>query len=242
MNDLLFPVIEIVKKELKTWFYSYQGWLILIVISLLNGLLGWYSMSKEIESTKSLQAILYFLSGTSMVFSVLISMRLFAEEHALGTFELLITTPINEMQIILAKFFAAFIFTCVFYLFSLPIFIANFIVGNPHWGHIVSGYFGLLLLSSSCIAITLFYSTFTNSQLLAAILAGFNIVVLLLFGYLSPYISLPMKEIIREFSLYVHYRDFEKGVIILKHILFFVSVIILYLQLSNISLRFRSWR
>ena len=69
-----------------------------------------------------------------------------------------------------------------------------------------------------------------------------NICLLLLLGFFSPYISPPLTNILREFSLYVHYRDFEKGVLILKHFIYFLSIILFYFYLTIVSLQNRRWR
>ncbi len=233
----VLPLKEIAKKELDFLFGSHLGWIILFLATILNSLFSWFAIQKLTASADILQFIFYFFSGTSMICGVLLGMRIFADEKSLGTLDLLITSPITNYQLVLGKFIATSFFVIIILLASLPIPIIIYIEGNINMGHIFAGYVGNFLLTISVIAITLFYSTLTKTQLFAAAMASTNIVMLLLLGFFSPYVSQPLKSIVRELSLYVHYRDFEAGVLVFHHALFFISVIILYLYLSVLSLK-----
>jgi len=236
------PIIEIMKKELRSYFKSSLIWYILAISLILEGLLGYWGIKKSISSEKTLQFIFWYFSGITMVSSVLLGMRYFAEEKALGTIELLFTSPLTEIQIVLGKFFSAIILLLLLVLASFPIPLVTIIYGSGTIGHIISGYIGVLLIGTATITVTMFYSTLTKIQLMAAIMAGGNLALFLLLGFFSPYISQPMKGIMREFSFYVHYMDFEKGVIVLKHIVFFMSVITFYLYLTIQSLKINRWK
>ena len=238
----ILPIWEILRKEVRAFFQSYMAWIIIFLASIINGLMGWWALHQELASDMTLQLIFYRFSGTAMVTSALIGMRLFAEENALGTLELLITAPIRESQMILGKVLSAIIVLLVVMLCSLPIPSMVIIYGDGHWGHVISGYIGVFFIGVSCIFISTFYSTLTKIQLVASLLAIGNICLLLLLGFFSPYISQPMKGILREFSLYIHYRDFEKGVLVLRHFVYFLSIIIFYYYITIISLRSRRWQ
>ena len=169
-------------------------------------------------------------------------MKFFAEEKSLGTLELLFTAPIQESQILLGKFFSGILFLLFIMFASFPIPAWIMIYGDAQIGHVVSGYLGVLFIGMTSIAISTFFSTLTKVQLLAALMALANICIFLLLGFFSPYVDNPMKSVIRELSLYVHYRDFEKGVLVFRHIIFFLSVTIFYLYISVVSLRSRRWQ
>ncbi len=240
--DYLLPVLEIYKKENISFFQTYLGWFILALACMVNGILGWWGINKSNSSTEALQLIFYSFSGTTMTAGILIGMKLISEEKSLGTLELLITAPIHESQIILGKYFSAVSFLVILLLVSIPIPLIPLFFGDAKIGHILSGYIGNLFLGSASVAISLFYSTLSRVQLLTAIMAGANLILFLLLGFFSPYLSSPMKNIVREFSLYLHYRNFEQGVLVLKHFVFFFSVIIFYLYLSIASLQSSRWR
>ena len=173
---------------------------------------------------------------------VMIGMRLFAEEKELGTLELLSATPINDAQLALGKYISAVLLLALLIISALPVPLSVLIFGDGHWGHVFAGCTGVFLLGSSAVAITIFYSTLTNIQILAGVMAAANIVVFLLLGFFSPYIGEPLKSIVREFSLYVHHMDFEQGVIVLKHVLFYISIDIFYLTLTVVSLGSKRWK
>lgn len=240
--SLFLPVYEIMRKELKSYFNSYLAWLILALTAILNGLLGWWGMHKEPASDRALQLVFYAFSGTTMVAAVLLGMRLFAEEKDRGTLELLLTAPITESQIVAAKLLSAVTFLMIIMATSFPVVLMVFIYGDGSWGQVFSGYLGILLLGSASISVSLFFSTLTNIQLLAAVSAGATVVAFLLSGFFSPYLDAPMKQIMRELSFYVHYMDFEKGMVRLRHIVFFLSIISVFSYLSTVSLQSRKLR
>ena len=236
------PIAEIFRKELRSFFQSYIAWGILFLTSTFNGLMGWWALHQEWASDVTLQSIFYRFSGTAMVASALIGMRLFSEEKLLGTLELLVTAPIRESQMVIGKVASAVVFLLAIMLLSIPIPLMVVFYGDGHLGHIVSGYIGVFFIGTASILIATFYSTLTKIQLLASLMAIGNICLLLLLGFFSPYINQPMRGILREFSLYVHYRDFEKGVLVLRHFVYFLSVIVFYYYITIVSLRSRRWR
>lgn len=242
LNKIFLPLFEISRREIASYFQSSLAYFILAFNLFIAGSVGWYAMSSEASTQKTLQIIFYMFSGTTMTAGILISMRLFAEEKARGTIELLFTSPLTELQMVLGKFFSAQFFLIVMILLSIPIPAMALIFGQGSIGHLVAGYIGVFLIGSAVIAIGTFFSTLTQTQLLAALLTAVNVVTFLLLGFFSPFISQPMKTILREFSFYVHYFDFEKGVIVLRHVIFFMSVIVVYLTLAVLSLGSRRWR
>ncbi len=182
------------------------------------------------------------LSGTTMITGVLISMRLIAEEKMQGTIELLFTSPISELQLVVGKFTSAVIFLAIQAIVTLPIPLLVVFYGGSNWGHAFSGFVGVLLIGSATAAMGTFYSSLTKVQLLAALMTAANLIFFLLLGSFSPYIDQPLKSVLRELSFYVHFMDFEKGVIAVKHIVFYFSIIIFYLYAASLSLTARRWR
>ncbi|RME92017.1 MAG: hypothetical protein D6767_04035 [Candidatus Hydrogenedentota bacterium] len=237
-----FALKEVFLWESNAYFRSPLAWIILFFVLFINGLLGYWSLKHKPQSSEALQLIFYSFSGTSMIAGVLLGMRLFAEEKARGTHELLLTSPITEMQLILGKYLASLFFLFIIMIASLPVPLSAMIFGDAHIGHVIAGNIGVFLIGAAAISVSLFYSTLTSIQILAAVMGGANVVLFLLMGFFSPFIESPMKEIVREFSFYVHYMEFEQGVITLKNVLFFFSVISFYVYLTGISLRASRWR
>jgi ABC-2 type transport system permease protein len=159
-----------------------------------------------------------------------------------GTIELLFTSPITEAQLVLGKFTSAVIFLVVQALLTLPIPLLVVIYGGSNVGHVVAGMVGVLLIGSATAAMGTFYSALTKIQLLAALMTAANLIFFLLLGFFSPYIEQPLKSVLRELSFYVHFMDFEKGVIALKHIIFYLSIVAFYLYAASLALAARRWR
>lgn len=241
-HHALTIVRQICRRELKSYYESLLAWFILGISFSLAFLWGYAYIRHESSSFIALQRIFYMLSGTTMITGVLISMRLIAEEKMQGTIELIFTSPISEAQLILGKFCAAVIFLCIQVVVMLPIPLLVVIYGGSNLGHVVAGFIGVLLIGSATAAMGTFYSALTKVQLLAALLTAANLVFFLLLGFFSPYIDQPLKSVLREFSFYVHFMDFEKGVISLKHVVFYLSVIVFYLYAASLALAARRWR
>ena len=238
----LTVVWQICRRELKSYFQSPLAYFILSISFSLAFLWGYAYIRHESTSTLALQRIFYMLSGTTMITGVLISMRLIAEEKINGTIELLFTSPITESELIAGKFASALLFLLVQAVVTLPIALLAVIFGGSNLGHVIAGFLGVLLIGAAVAAMGTFYSSLTKTQLLAALMTAANLVFFLLLGFFSPFIDQPLKSVLRELSFYVHFMDFEKGVISVKHILFYLSIIIIYLYAASMVLASRRWR
>ncbi|MCX7631707.1 MAG: ABC transporter permease subunit [Turneriella sp.] len=239
---MLRPVWLICRRELTGYFQSLLAWFILSISFSLSFLWAYAYIRHESTSFLALQRIFYMFSGTTMITAVLISMRLIAEEKMQGTIELLFTSPISETQLVLGKFMAAILFLLIQIAVLLPIPLLVVIFGASNLGHVVAGMTGVLLIGAATAAMGTFYSSLTRIQLLAALMTAANLIFFLLLGFFSPYIDQPLKSVLREFSFYVHFMDFEKGVISVKHVVFYLSVVVFYLHAASLSLTARRWR
>ena len=136
----------ITRRELSSYLLSATGWLVLGVVLLAQGLLfNAIAMSGERKSFDVLQLFFYFSSGTTMVASIFISMRVFAEEKQLGTMVLLETSPVSEVQIVLGKFLGAWLFLCL--LLAMSLYMPLLVLVN---GKVTVGICSRDILGSSC--------------------------------------------------------------------------------------------
>ncbi|HRP70208.1 MAG TPA: ABC transporter permease subunit [Turneriella sp.] len=241
-RNALTVVGQICQRELKSYFQSALAYFILSITFSLAFLWGYAYIKHETTSSLAIQRIFYMLSGTTMITGVLISMRLIAEEKMQGTIELLFTSPLTEGQLVLGKFFSALSFLAIQAFLTLPIPLLVVFYGGANVGHVVAGFSGVLLIGAATAAMGLFYSTLTKTQLLAAVMTAANLVFFLLLGFFSPFIDQPLKSVLREMSFYVHFMDFEKGVVSLKHVTFYLSIVIFYLYIATLALSIRRWR
>jgi ABC-2 type transport system permease protein len=166
-------------------------------------------------------------------------MRLVAEEHKLRTIELLLTAPVSEVQIVLAKFAASMSLVLVMLALSLAYPIVLAIYGDPEWGPIYSGYLGLGLLAGALVATGLLASTLAANQIIAALLSlGLFLLLWIIddFGYLLPD---PLDTIVVNLSLSAHFKPFATGSLYFSDVGFFLSAALLMLFLS---VRALAWR
>lgn len=171
-----------------------------------------------------------------------LTMRLFAEEKKQGTMELLMTAPVTDVQIVLGKYLAALALYVVMLLVSFLHMGFLYLWSTPDTGPVLAGYVGLFLVGAMYIAIGLFISSLTENQIVAAV--GTIAVSMLLFmiGSSSVLVGEKLGSVLEYLSVVTHYRDFEKGIIDTKDLLYFVSFagFAVFLTLRSVeSLRWR---
>ncbi|HEY4221139.1 MAG TPA: ABC transporter permease subunit [Myxococcota bacterium] len=234
----------IARREIVSYLMSSTGWLILGVVLLAQGLLfNAVAMAGEKKSFDVVQLFFYFSSGTTMVASIFISMRLFAEEKQLGTLVLLETSPMTEWQVVLGKFFGGWVFLCLLLVLSIYMPLLVLVNGKITIGHLVSGYLGLALLGSACIAIGTFASSVAQSQVLAAVIAGGGIVALVLAWMLARKVDGSLGDVIGYLDLFdKHFRAFSRGTVKLGSVVYFLSLTYVALLSTTAVIGARRWR
>lgn len=234
----------ITRRELSSYLLSATGWLILGVVLLAQGLLfNAVAISGERKSFDVLQLFFYFSSGTTMVASIFISMRVFAEEKQLGTMVLLETSPVSELQIVLGKFFGAWLFLCLLLALSLYMPLLVLVNGKVTLGHLFAGYFGLVLLGAACIAIGVLASSLAKNQVLAAVIAGTTIVALLLSYMLAKKVEGTLGDVVGYLDLFdKHYRSFTRGTVKLGSVVYYLSLTYTALLATVAVIGARRWR
>jgi ABC-2 type transport system permease protein len=193
-----------------------------------------YTFSVGLFVNKSVTLVnLFFQMYVLFLLTVpIITMRLLAEERRLGTIELLLTSPVSEVQIVLAKFCAAMTLILVMLALSASYAVVLAIFAEPDWGPIYSGYLGLLLLGAALSAIGLLASSLTANQIVAA-LTSLGVFLLLWsiddLGFLLPD---PYDALVTNLSLAAHFVPFATGSLYLSDAGFFVSATLLGIFLS----------
>lgn len=234
----------IAKRELSTWLRSPAGWMIAAAILLIDGLLfNAFAVGNGAKlSTQVLQDFFYFTAGTTMVASVLLSMRLIAEERQAGTLPLLLSAPVSEGHIIAGKFISALLVLSALTLATLYMPALIFVNGKVSLGHIAGGYLGLLLLGSASLAIGTLGSALGRSQLVAGVLSAVMITALLLAWMLARVTDAPAKDVLRAIALFdAHFKPFQRGLLRLSDVVFFVSLTWLALTAATQVLRRERW-
>lgn len=234
----------IARRELRGYFSSSSGWIILAVLLLLDGLaFNAFAMAGEKKSFDVLQNFFYWHSGATMVASIFISMRLFAEEKQIGTLVLLEASPAREAEVVLGKFLGAWGFLLLFLLLSHYMPILVMVNGKVTAGHLFAGYLGLALLGAACIAIGAFMSALAPNQVAAAVLAGAVVVALVLAWLLAKNIDGVLGDVIGWLDVFdKHYRTFSRGAVKLSSVVYYASVAYAFLLATTAVLGARRWR
>jgi len=217
-------------KEERALFSSPIAYVVMTVFLLIMG----YSFTLTLFMTHqpSLVHIFFQMFVLFMLTVPLITMRLIAEERKLRTIEILLTSPLSEIEIVLAKFVASMSLIALLLVLSGAYAVVLGLFGDPDLGPIYSGYLGLLLFGSALIGVGLLASALTANQVVAAIISLSVFLLLWIidnFGYLLPN---PFDALVVNLSLSVHFRPFAVGSLYLSDVGFFLSVTLLALLLS----------
>lgn len=228
-------------KEIRSFLSSVIGYVFILFFLVTSGLIHWVASGSSNLLLGAEADLIPFFYWTPLVFLILIpaiTMRSIAEERRTGTIELLFTRPISDLKIILAKFFASITLMVITLLPTLLYYGSMHYLGRPVGviddGATIASYLGLMLLGASYISIGIFTSALTSSQIVAFILALFFCWLLMpYFGGLYLLGSYDLMggydSVMQYFGMTYHYDGIKKGVIDTKNIVYFLSVIVLFM-------------
>jgi ABC-2 type transport system permease protein len=233
----------IIKRELGGYFSSPVAYVFLVIFLLLTGFFT-FTIGNFFERGEA--SLVSFFTWHPWLYLFLVpavGMRLWSEERRLGTLELLLTMPLTTSQAIIGKFLASWLFLALALALTFPVWVTVNILGSPDNGVIFTGYIGSLLLAGSYLAIASMTSAMTRNQVVSfivsvliclfLILAGFTPVTDLLVRWASPVFV----DIVASFSVMTHFDSFQRGVIELRDVAFFGSLIGFALFATGVIIR-----
>jgi ABC-2 type transport system permease protein len=225
-------------KEIRSFLTSVIGYVFIVIFLLTSGLFHWV-ISYNTNLLEGFEAdLIPFFNLSPTIFLILIpaiTMKSFAEERKNGTIELLFTKPISDFEIILAKYLSSVVLLIISLIPTLVYYFSMYQLGNPVGviddGATITSYLGLLLLGSTFIGIGIFSSSLTNSQIVAFILSMFfcwfiydGLNLLGSFNLMGDF-----DLIVRYLSLSYHYESIKKGVVDSSDLVYFFSVVSMFL-------------
>jgi gliding motility-associated transport system permease protein len=222
--------LPLLGKELRALFYSPIAYIIIAVFLLLMG----YSFTLTLFLNKFATLIHIFFQSAGLLFLLIpiVTMRLFAEERKSGTLELLLTAPVRESQVVLAKYLASMAVVIAMIVLTGAYGIVLAMFGSPDLGPIYSGYVGLVLLASTLVSLGLTISALTSNQVVAAIV---TIGISFLFWTIDSLAAMmpeALERILISLSLLAHFTPFATGALYTSDLGFFVSTTLLALFLA----------
>jgi ABC-2 type transport system permease protein len=243
-------MLTIYTREIRGFFSSLTGYVVMVVFIMLTSLFMWVFSGQMniLENGYASLDTLFSLAPWVFLFLVpAISMRMFAEEKRSGTLELLFTRPVREIEIVFAKFAATWTLVILSVVPTLLFYVSVYVLGSPP-GNLDAGgtwgsYIGLIFLGGIYASIGIFSSSLTENQIVAFIMAVlFSFLFYLGFSFIASIASSgEWASMIEKFGVDYHYQSVSRGVVDSRDIVYFLSVIFLFLFLTRISLQSRKW-
>lgn len=237
-------------KEINGFLNSLIGYIVIIVFLVVIGLFLWVVPMQFNVLDFGYASIdgLFILAPFVFLFLIpAITMRSFADERKSGTLELLMTQPLTDLQVILAKYFAGVvlvIFSLVpTLIYTISVYRLGLPVGNLDMGGMWGSYIGLLFLGSTFVAIGIFASSVSDNQIVSFIIAVFFCAFFYI-GFELFYTFILSGKIglaIQSIGINAHYSSISRGVIDTRDLIYFISISVFFILLTKISLESRKW-
>jgi ABC-2 type transport system permease protein len=248
----------ICRKELRSYFVAPVAYLLLALFAVIFGFFFWNILGFFVrEGTEAMMSgqmfpmnlnervirpLLSNISVVGLFLIPMITMRLFAEEKRTGTIELLATSPVSDVEVILGKWAAAVLMYASMLLLSAVNFLFLFRYGHPDWKPLAIGYLGLLLQAGALLAIGTFISTLTKNQIIAGAVTFAVCLLLWILEWVAGFDSSTSARVLAYMSVITHFESFSKGLLDSKDAIFYLTLIFLGLFLTTRSLESLRWR
>jgi ABC-2 type transport system permease protein len=230
-------------KEFRGYLNSPMAYIIICVFLLVTGTFFSTYLKTISYTDTTIHGFLIYAPVLLLLFGAIITMRSLSEEKKMGTWELLLTSPVKDAEVVLGKFAAAVGIMAVLLVLTMYYPILLGIFGKPDVGPIWTSYLGLLLLGSAAIAIGIFVSSLTNNQIIAAVVTGGILFALYYLNTIATanYMPKALGQVLNYFSLKYHFDSFSIGVIDTRGVIYFLSIITLFLYSTVRSLENGRW-
>ncbi|WP_316631152.1 ABC transporter permease [uncultured Ruminococcus sp.] len=230
----------IIKRELSSYFNSAIGYIVLAVFYFFSGL--FFYMYCLLSNTTSMSYVFLSMLMVVMLVIPIITMKSFSEERKQKTDQALLTAPISLTEMVLGKFFGAFLLYCICNaIYVLYAVILSF-YATPDWAVFLTTMLGMLLMGGALIAIDLFISALTESQVIAAVVSiGIGLLIYMLDSLSNIFNVDWLTNFLRNISFDAHFTNFINGIINLTSVVFFLSVIAIFLFLCVRVFEKRRW-
>ena len=251
-------IIAIAQKELKSYFSSPIAYIVIGFWALLYGYFfiailqffvrqsmqmsqfgGPQSMS---VNQQLIRPLLQNLTILDLFLLPMVTMRTYAEEKRSGTIELLLTSPVNDFEIIMGKFLGAMALYTVMLAVTLLHIGLLFIYGHPEWKPIVTAYIGLWLLGGCFVSLGLLISSMTKNQIVAGMVTFAIFLMFWVITWIGSFSGPTVDKLTQYLSIIDHLDDFNKGVLDTSHLIYYLSFITFGLFLTAKSVDTERWR
>ncbi len=235
-------ITPVFKREFLAYFRSPVAYVFLIVFLVASVGLAFFVGQFFKANQASLESFFDFHPWLYLFLIPAVAMRLWAEEKRGGTVELLFTLPLTTLEAVLAKFLAAWLFLTIGLLLTLPMALTVGWLGDPDWGVVAGGYLASTILGGGCLAVCALISALTKNQVIAFVLGVLAILIMLFLGwsvfnqFLSGFLPVAAVDFMANLGFIPHYDAIAKGILDIRDLAYFASVIALSLALNVAAL------
>lgn len=235
-------IATIARKELGTYLSSPMAYVVTAVFLALTGTFFTTYLAGVGYADTSIHGFVNAARFLVLLFAAVLTMRLVSEEKKVGTWELLLTVPVRDVEIVVGKFLGALAMLGAMLALTLyyPIMLLAF--GDPDVGPMATSYLGLFLLGGACLAAGIFASSITANQIVSAVVAGGMLFGLWFLGVLASLAPGALGDALSLLSLSTYFADFERGIVDTRGVVYYLSVALLFLYLSVRSIEAGRWR
>jgi len=234
-------ILNIFKKEFDGYFTSPMAYVFLVVFSLVNGY--FFSNTFFLIGQSDLRALFNIVPMVYLFFIPAITMGLIAKEKNLGTMEVISTLPIKDYEFVIGKYLAALALIVIGLLFTGIHFITLISFGtNIDYGALFTGYLGLFFAGAVYASIGTFSSSLFDNQVIAFIIGVFIVLMFFLFDKLLIFVPTFMAGAIQYLSVDYHMSNMSRGVVDTRNVIYFISVIGIFLFATVQVLSSRKWK
>jgi ABC-2 type transport system permease protein len=227
--------LAVFRRELRSYFATPVAYVFIVIFLMLAGAFTFYIGGFYERAQADLRPFFEFHPWLYLFLIPAIAMRLWAEERKAGTIELLMTLPVTAWQATLGKFLAAWAFAGIALLFTFPIWVTVNYLGDPDNGAIAAAYIGSFLMAGGFLAVGQCISALTKNQVIAFVVTVVACFGLLISGYapvmafIKGWAGQPVVDAVASFSFLTRFESISKGVIDLRDLVYFGSLIVLFL-------------
>ena len=232
--------LSIIKRELQAYFSTPLAYVFIIIFLAMGGAITFYIGGFFDRGQADLSPFFMFHPWLYLFLIPAVAMRLWAEERRSGTIELLMTLPVSTLQVVMGKFLAAWIVTAIALVLTFPMWITVNVLGNPDNGVIITSYLASWLMAGALLAIGACVSALNKNQVIAFILSAATCFIFMMSGVdivqgafsgWAPDFAL---ELISSLSFLTHFTAIMEGLLDLRDIIYFVSVMVAALFINTL--------
>jgi len=251
-------IVAIANKEFRSYFASPIAYILIGLFALLFGWFFYVFLMNFVQQSEQMMQFggggganvnqmmirgLFQNTAVIILFVMpMITMRTYSEEKRSGTIELLLTSPVTDLEIIVGKFLGALALYGAMLLVTMVYIAILFRIGNPEWRPIIAGYLGLLLMGGCFLATGLFISSLTKNQIVAGFLTFATFLMFWIINWMGESSGPTTRDILNYLSITEHFDDFSRGIIDTKHVIYYLSFITFGLFLTAKSVDSERWR